>query len=124
MKLSNNEVTLTGFVGGEPKEKQTGNGKKFTRVSLATTEGRKNRETGEWSNTTTWHLLVGWGRVAESMAGLTKGAFIQVRGSIRNYEMPAKGNYPARQVTEILVNAFSKLDRHRRGEQAQEGAAA
>jgi single-strand DNA-binding protein len=124
MKLSNNEVTLTGFVGGEPKEKQTGNGKKLTRVSLATTEGRKNRDTGEWTNYTTWHNLVGWGKVAESMASLTKGAYVQVRGSIRNYDMPAKGNSPARQVTEIVVTAFSKLDRARRGERVPEGEAA
>lgn len=122
--LSNNEVTLTGFTGGEPKQKKTGTGKEFTRVSLATSYGRKDRTTGAWNNQTTWHNLVGWGPVAGSLAALPKGSFIQVRGSIRNFELPAKDGKAARAVTEIVVSAFSKLDRHRRGEQVQEGAAA
>ena len=57
MKLSNNEVTLTGFTGANAVMKESKNGKKFTRISLATSEGRKNRETGEWSNTSTWHSV-------------------------------------------------------------------
>ena len=57
MKLSNNEVTLTGFTGGNATMKESKNGKKFTRISLATSEGRKNRETGEWSNISTWHSV-------------------------------------------------------------------
>ena len=123
MKLSNNEVTLTGFCGGDAETKQTGTGKKFTRVSLATSDGYFDKAANKWNNKTTWHSLVGWGNTAESMANLTKGAFIQVRGAIRNVELPAKGNKPARTVTQIVVNAFSKLDRTRRGE-VQAGAAA
>ena len=124
MKLSNNEVTLTGFIGKDAEAKTTKNGKPFTRVSIATTQGRKNKETGEWSNSTTWHDLIGFGPVAETMAKLTKGSFVQVRGMIRYYDLPAKDGKPARRVTDILVNGFAKLDRSRRGEAVQEGSAA
>ena len=57
---------------------------------------------------------------------LAKGAFIQVRGSIRNYEMPAKEGQGKRTLTEIVVTGFAKLDRSRRGEAIiePEGAAA
>jgi single-strand DNA-binding protein len=121
--FNNNEVTLTGFVGGDAKAKKTGKGTSFTVVSLATSKGRKNRDTGAWTNDTTWHRLVGWGKVAESMTAIKKGAFIQVRGEIRNYELPAKGDRAARQVTEIVVTQFARLNPQRRGEQVQEAAA-
>ena len=58
------------------------------------------------------------------MNGLPKGSFVQLRGSIRNYELPATDSKPARTVTEIVVNAFSKLDRHRRAEADNEKGAA
>ena len=123
MKLSNNEVTLTGFIGRDAEVKQTKNGRKFTRVSMSTNEGRKNKETGEWTNETTWHNLCAWGTIAEPMASLTKGTHVQVRGSIRHYQLPEQNGKPARTATEIVVNAFAKLDRQRRGEALQETAA-
>ena len=58
MKMSNNEVTLTGFTGNVPETKYTGNGKPYAKVSLATSDGYKNKQTGEWTNTTTWHRIV------------------------------------------------------------------
>ena len=122
MKLSNNEVTLTGFIGRDAEAKQTKTGKKFTRVSMSTNEGWKNKETGEWTNETTWHNLCAWGTIAEPMASLTKGTFVQVRGSIRHYQLPEQNGKPARTATEIVVNAFTKLDRNRR-EALQETAA-
>ena len=44
----------------------------------------------------------------------SKEAFIQVRGSIRNYEVPAKDGNWTRTLTEIVVTGFAKLDRARR----------
>ena len=49
---------LTGFTGGNATMKESKNGKKFTRISLATSVGRKNRETGDWSNSSTWYSVV------------------------------------------------------------------
>ena len=98
-------------------------GKNITRVSMSTNQGRKNKETGEWTNETTWHNLCAWGTIAEPMASLTKGTHVQVRGSIRHYQLPEQNGKPARTATEIVVNAFAKLDRQRRGEALQETAA-
>ena len=80
MKLSTNEVTLIGFVGGDAQAKQTRNKTNYTVVNLATNDSWKDKQTGEWQKRTQWHRLVGWGRVAESMLSLGKGVFIQVRG--------------------------------------------
>ena len=126
MKLSTNEVTLIGFVGGDAQAKETKNHNKYAVASLATTESWKDKN-GDWQKRSTWHRLVGWQAVGESMIrNLSKGAFIQVRGSIRNYEVPAKDGNGTRTLTEIVVTGFAKLDRARRGEAVPEteGAAA
>lgn len=124
MKPSNNEVNLIGFVGKDAEGKQTKNRTSYTVVTLATNESWKDKQSGEWQKRTTWHRLVGWGKTAEAMLNLSKGAFIQVRGKIRNYELPAKDGKGARNVSEIVVDGFAKLDRSRRGEAVPEGAAA
>ena len=126
MKLSTNEVTLIGFVGGDAQAKETKNHNKCAVVSIATTESWKDKN-GDWQKRSTWHRLVGWGAIGDSMIrNLAKGAFIQVRGWIRNFEMPAKDGQGKRTLTEIVVTGFAKLDRNRRGEAITEpeGAAA
>ena len=126
MKLSTNEVTLIGFVGGDAQAKETKNHNKYAVASIATTESWKDKN-GDWQKRSTWHRLVGWGAIGDSMIrNLAKGAFIQVRGSIRNFEMPAKDGQGKRTLTEIVVTGFAKLDRNRRGEviTEPEGAAA
>ena len=126
MKLSTNEVTLIGFVGGDAQAKETKNHNKYAVVSIATTDSWKDKN-GDWQKRSTWHRLVGGGAIGNSMIrNLAKGTFIQVRGSIRNFEMPAKDGQGKRTLTEIVVTGFAKLDRTRRGEAIAEteGAAA
>ena len=113
MKLSTNEVTLIGFVGGDAKQKETKNHNRYAVVNVATNESWKDKQTGEWAKRSTWHRLVGYGTTGQSMMNLVKGAFIQVRGSIRNYELPAKDGQGKRTVSEIVVTGFAKLDRNR-----------
>lgn len=125
MKLSTNEVTLIGFAGADAQPKETKNQKKYAVVRLATTESWKDN-TGAWQKRSTWHRLVGWGPVGESMTrNIAKGAFLQVRGSIRNFEVPNKDGEGTRTLTEIVVTGFAKLDRPQRREsdETQEEAA-
>ena len=47
-----NSVTLVGFVGADPEQRQAkGNGSKFTVLSVATQRSWKNAD-GEWSSKT------------------------------------------------------------------------
>jgi len=55
------------------------------------------------------------------LRNLTKGSFIQVRGTIRNYELPGADGKPVRQVTEIVVTGFARLDRATRQPLAKGG---
>jgi single-strand DNA-binding protein len=57
MKLSTNEVTLIGFIGGDAQAKETKNHNKYAIVSLATTESWKDNN-GDWQKRSTWHRLV------------------------------------------------------------------
>ena len=113
MKLSTNEVILIGFVGGDAQQNGTKNHNRYAVVNMATNESWKDKQTGEWVKRSQWHRCVGWGTTGESMMKLVKGAFIQVRGSIRTYELPGKDGQPKRSVTEIVVTGFAKLDRNR-----------
>ena len=53
-----NSVTLIGFVGADPEQRQAkGNGSKFTVLSVATQRSWKNAD-DEWSSKTEWHRIV------------------------------------------------------------------
>ncbi len=53
-----NSITLVGFVGSDPEQRQAkGNGSKFTVLSLATQRSWKNAD-DEWSSKTEWHRIV------------------------------------------------------------------
>jgi single-strand DNA-binding protein len=64
MYTLNNNVRLTGFLGGAPEIKLTGNKKKFAKICLATNTYRKN-SAGERVSETTWHQLILWEQQAE-----------------------------------------------------------
>jgi single stranded DNA-binding protein len=53
-----NSVTLVGFVGSDPEQRQAkGNGSKFAVLSVATQRSWKNAD-DEWSSKTDWHRVV------------------------------------------------------------------
>jgi single-stranded DNA-binding protein len=55
--LSINSVTLVGFVGSYPEQRQAkGNGSKFTVLSVATQRSWKNAE-DEWVSKVEWHRI-------------------------------------------------------------------
>ena len=68
MKLSTNEVTLIGFVGGDTQAKETKNHNKYAVVSMATTESWKDKN-GDWRKRSTWHRLVGRRRIDDPQFG-------------------------------------------------------
>ena len=53
-----NSVSLIGFVGSDPEQRQAkGNGSKFTVPPVATQRSWKNADE-EWSSNTEWHRIV------------------------------------------------------------------
>jgi single-strand DNA-binding protein len=98
-----NKVQLIGHVGNQPDIKNTENGKKLARFSVATNEVYRNAK-GEKITETQWHNLVAWGKVAElAEKYLGKGSEVAIEGKLinRNYT-DKEGN--KKYVTEVQVN--------------------
>jgi single-strand DNA-binding protein len=114
-----NSVTLVGFVGSDPEQRQAkGNGSKFTVLSVATQRSWKNAE-DEWSSKTEWHRVVLFRpRLADHVARtITKGAHVLVEGSLvgSTYEQP-NGKGKKSKTTKITswsirADVVLKLDR-------------
>ena len=104
-----NNVTLTGFVGGDAQVRNTKSNASFTIFSLATKESWKDRESGEWVSRTEWHRAVVFGRLADLASSLRKGDHVQVQGQLRTREYAKDAT--KKTVTEIRVRSILKLDR-------------
>jgi single-strand DNA-binding protein len=98
-----NKVQLIGNLGNAPEVKNTENGKKLARFSMATNETYRGR-TGEKITETTWHNVVAWGKVADiAEKFLTKGKEIAIEGKLINRSYTDKDGIK-RYVTEIQLN--------------------
>jgi single stranded DNA-binding protein len=114
-----NSVTLVGFVGADPEQRQAkGNGSKFTVLSVATQRSWKNAD-DEWSSKMEWHRIVLFRpRLAEHVARtIKKGAHVLVEGSLvsSTYEQPNGKGKKAKtaKITSwsIRADVVRKLDR-------------
>jgi single-strand DNA-binding protein len=113
-----NSVTLVGFVGADPEQRQAkGNGAKFTVLSLATQRSWKNAE-DEWLSKTEWHRVAIFStRLAQYVLdNLKRGSHVLVEGSLisSTYERPGKGKKAAAtKITSwsICADAVRRLDR-------------
>ena len=120
-----NRATLIGFLGKDAEVRTTKSNTSFTVLSLATKRSWKNRESCEYQSQTTWHRCIGWGKLGEFAATLTKGAHLQIEGEIRTreYTQKAPGKKAAqvkKSITEVRVISVVKLDRYGKSETAPE----
>src|SRR6266700_2960302 len=79
-----NSVTIIGFVGADPEQRQAkANGSKFTVLSVATQRSYKNAQ-DEWTSKVEWHrIAIFRPRLAESvLTSIKKGAHVLVEGSL------------------------------------------
>ena len=114
-----NSITLVGFVGSDPEQRQAkGNGSKFTVLSVATQRSWKNAD-DEWSSKTEWHrIAIFHPRLAEYvLTAIKKGSHVLIEGSLvsSTYEHAhGKGKKAATaKITSwsIRADAVRKLDR-------------
>src|SRR5438128_108841 len=79
-----NSITIVGFVGADPEQRQArNNGSKFTVLSVATQRSWKNTE-DEWVSKVEWHrVAIFRPRLAEAVLNnIKKGAHVLVEGSL------------------------------------------
>jgi single-strand DNA-binding protein len=103
-----NKVQLIGNLGKEPETGSTEKGKKYARFSIATNEAYRGAN-GEKIVATSWHNLVAWGKLAETVEKyLTKGKEVAICGKLvyRNY---IDKNGVKRFITEVHVSDLLML---------------
>ena len=103
-----NKVQLIGRLGNDPEIKDTKNGSKLAKLSLATDESYRDAK-GTKVDNTQWHRLVAWDRNADfAEKFLTKGQQIAIEGRLVSGSYEDKdGN--RRYTTDIHVNDFMML---------------
>jgi single-strand DNA-binding protein len=110
MKTLRNSVQLIGNLGMDPEVKETENGKKLAKFSLATTETYRNKQ-GEKVSETQWHNLIIWGGLADiAQKFLKKGKQVAVEGKLTNRNYDDKEG-KRRYITEIVVNDLVLLSK-------------
>lgn len=105
-----NKVILIGSLGKDPEVRYMPSGGAVANVSLATSEQWKDKQTGERKESTEWHNVVFFNRLAE-IAGeyLKKGAKVYVEGSLRTRKWQGKDGSD-RYTTEIVASDMQMLD--------------
>jgi len=108
MSTLKNNVQLIGNVGQEPTITNLESGKKVARFSIATNEFYKN-EKGEKTQTTDWHTVVAWGKIAEIVEKYVgKGKEIGVTGKLKSRSYEDKDGIK-RYVTEVEASEILLL---------------
>ena len=109
MAGSLNKVLLIGRLGADPEVKQMVNGKSVARLSLATSQSRKDKNTGEKKEKTEWHRIVVFneGLVNVVQQYLKKGAQVYVEGQLSTRKWKDEQSGQDKYSTEILIQGYN-----------------
>jgi single-strand DNA-binding protein len=108
--MSVNKVIILGRLGSDPELKYTPGGTAVCGFSLATTESYDDKKTGQKKESTEWHKVVVWGKLAELCNQyLSKGKQAYVEGSLKTRSWDAKDG-TKRYATEIIAKTVQFID--------------
>ncbi len=104
-----NKVILVGNCGKDPETRYMPSGGAVTKISIATSDSWKDKQSGEQKDRTEWHNVVFFGRLGE-IAGeyLRKGSQVYVEGSLRTNKWQDKSGND-RYTTEIVASEMQML---------------
>jgi len=103
-----NKVLLIGRLGNDPEIKQMQNGKSVARLSVATSESWKDKNTGERKEKTEWHRVVIFneGLVSVVQKYLKKGAQVYIEGQL-NTNKYTDSNGQEKYSTQIVLQGYN-----------------
>ena len=109
MAGSLNKGLLIGRLGADPEIKQMVNGKSVARLSLATSQSWKDKNTGEKKEKTEWHRIVVFneGLVNVVQQYLKKGAQVYVEGQLSTRKWKDEQSGQDKYSTEILIQGYN-----------------
>ena len=104
-----NKVILIGRLGADPEIKQMVNGKSVARLSLATNQNWKDKNTGEKKEKTEWHRIVVFneGLVNVVQQYLKKGAQIYIEGQLNTRKWKDEQSGQDKYSTEIVIQGYN-----------------
>jgi len=98
-----NKVILIGTLGQDPELKHFSSGDPHTRISLATSESWRNKQTGEMQEKTEWHNVSIIGKLAEiACEYLKKGSKVYFEGKLQTRKWQDQ-NGQDRYATDVVI---------------------
>ena len=109
MAGSLNKALLIGRLGADPEIKQMVNGKSVARLSLATSQTWKDKNTGEKKEKTEWHRVVVFneGLVNVVQKYLKKGAQVYIEGQLSTRKWKDEQSGQDKYSTEIVIQGYN-----------------
>jgi single-strand DNA-binding protein len=106
-----NKTILIGAVGRDPEVRYSQSGKAIANLSIATSQKRKDKQTGEYIEDTQWHRLKFFDKLAEIVGEyVKKGSTIYVEGQIKYGKFTNKDGMEISTV-DIVCNEMTILSR-------------
>ena len=124
MAGSLNKVQLIGRLGADPEIKQMVNGKSVARLSIATSQSWKDKNSGEKKEKTEWHRIVIFneGLVNVVQQYLKKGANIYVEGQLSTRKWKDEASGQDKYSTEVILQGYNSnltmLDNRNKSDQS------
>lgn len=114
-----NRVLLVGRLGAEPESRAFAEGGSICNLRVATSESRKDKQTGERKEKTEWHRCVLRNRLGEvAQQYLHKGSQVYLEGKITTRKWQDQ-NGQDKFSTEIVCHEMTMLDSKNDGGQTQ-----
>lgn len=109
MAGSLNKVLLIGRLGADPEIKQMVNGKSVARLSLATSNTWKDKNTGERKEKTEWHRVVIFneGLINVIQQYVKKGAQVYIEGQLTTRKWTDEKSGTDKYSTEIVLQGYN-----------------
>ena len=109
MAGSLNKVLLIGRLGADPEIKQMVNGKSVARLSLATSNTWKDKNTGERKEKTEWHRVVIFseGLIKVVQQYVKKGAQVYIEGQLVTRKWTDEKSGQDKYSTEIVLQGYN-----------------
>jgi single-strand DNA-binding protein len=104
-----NKVIIVGNLGRDPETRYMPSGDAVTNITVATTDSWKDKASGEKKETTEWHRIAFFGKLAE-IAGqyLKKGSQVYIEGSLKTRKYTDKDGVE-KYATEIRADSMQML---------------
>jgi single-strand DNA-binding protein len=115
-----NKAILIGNLGADPEIRYTQSGTQVATFRLATTERWKGQD-GQMQESTEWHRIVAWGKLAEICGEyLSKGSKVYIEGKIQTRKWQDQSGSD-KYTTEIIARDMKMLSPKGTGAQGGSG---